>query len=127
MYRELCQAKMPDTKGVVEGGKQGDRRGGLSQAKSNGTTEASVVAQPQLEIRAQDKGHEDAQGETVRAQGEALGETQDPDNDTEDDTDASSNRKDPKFSDARKNFAVIYIKFKQNGQTLGYFIKKSKQ
>ena len=122
MYRELCQAKMPDTKGVVEGGKQGDGRGGLSQAKSNGTTEASVVAKPQLEIRAQDEGHEDALDETVRAEGEALGETQDSDNDT----DASLNRKDPKFSDARKlrcNLPKILTK----RPNLRVFNQKSKQ
>ena len=29
----------------------------------------------------------------------------------------------PKFSDAR-NFAVIHLKFKQRGQTFGYFVKK---
>ena len=32
-------------------------------------------------------------------------------------------RKIPKFSDA-KNFAVIYLKFKQRGQTIAYFVKK---
>ena len=32
-------------------------------------------------------------------------------------------RKVPKFSEAR-NFAVIYLKFKQRGQTLRYFVKK---
>ena len=31
-------------------------------------------------------------------------------------------RKVPKFSDAR-NFAVIHIKFKQRGQTLGYYVE----
>ena len=31
-------------------------------------------------------------------------------------------RKVPKFLDA-KNFAVIYLKFKQRGQTLRYFVK----
>ena len=29
----------------------------------------------------------------------------------------------PKFSDAI-NFAVVHLKFKQRGQTLGYFVKK---
>ena len=37
-------------------------------------------------------------------------------------------RKVPKFPDARKrtpeNFSVIYLLFKQRGQTLGYFVKK---
>ena len=32
-------------------------------------------------------------------------------------------RKVPKFSDAI-NFAVSHLKFKQRGQTLGYFVKK---
>ena len=32
-------------------------------------------------------------------------------------------RKVPKFS-APENFAVIYLKFKQRGQTLGCFVKK---
>ena len=31
-------------------------------------------------------------------------------------------RKVPKFSDT-KNFAVRYLKFKQSGQTLGYFVR----
>ena len=34
-------------------------------------------------------------------------------------------RKGPKFSDTR-NFAVIHLKFKQRGQTIGYFVKNMK-
>ena len=38
-------------------------------------------------------------------------------------TDDLGYRKIPKFSDAN-NFAVIYLKFKQRGQTFGNFVKK---